>query len=220
MDGVRREGGFMKPSSRLPRTPSRLSDSIHHQLNLYALAAGAAGVGVLALAQPAEAKIIYTPAHITIGPHFTYQLDLNRDGIYDFWIFNLSATTTPWWDYVRAKPLNSGNGIWVQGARGTFAAALPAGVRVGADKARFAGGTPLMAIGGYPGSSWTSSGPWKNVSNRYLGLKFLIKRKPHYGWARLSVRIVKPYVYAALTGYAYETLRTSPSSRARRRDLV
>jgi hypothetical protein len=33
---------------------------MHHQLNMYALAASVAGVGVLALAQPAEAKILYT----------------------------------------------------------------------------------------------------------------------------------------------------------------
>jgi hypothetical protein len=39
-----------------------LSDSVHHQLNMYALAASAAGVSVLALAQPAECKIIYTHA--------------------------------------------------------------------------------------------------------------------------------------------------------------
>jgi hypothetical protein len=43
------------------RAPSKLSDSVHHQLNMYALAASAAGVGILALAQTAEAKIIYTP---------------------------------------------------------------------------------------------------------------------------------------------------------------
>ena len=51
----------MKPQP--PKTPSKLSDSVHHQLSLYALAASAAGVGVLALAQPADAKIVYTPAH-------------------------------------------------------------------------------------------------------------------------------------------------------------
>ncbi len=59
----------MKTSSQ-PRTPSRLSDSLHHRLNMYALAASAAGVGVLALAQPAEAEIgsdVVTVRPATLG---------------------------------------------------------------------------------------------------------------------------------------------------------
>jgi|HubBroStandDraft_6_1064221.scaffolds.fasta_scaffold09222_1 hypothetical protein len=51
-------GRFMKLSQRPPRTPSILSDSIHHQLNLYAVAATAAGIRMLAVAQPAEVKIV------------------------------------------------------------------------------------------------------------------------------------------------------------------
>jgi hypothetical protein len=47
----------MKRSSGLRKTAD-LSVSIHQQLNMYALAAGAAGVGVLALAQPSEPQTI------------------------------------------------------------------------------------------------------------------------------------------------------------------
>ncbi len=49
-------------------------------------------------------------------------------------------------------------------------------------------------------------GPWLNVKNRYLGLKFIIKGKDHFGWARLTTtgRI------ALLTGYAYETIPNKP----------
>ena len=43
------------------RKTAKLSESIHQQLSMYALAASAAGVGMLA--QPAEAKIVYTPVH-------------------------------------------------------------------------------------------------------------------------------------------------------------
>jgi len=45
------------------RMPSELPESLHRRLNGYALAAGAAGMGVLALAKPAEARIIHTPAN-------------------------------------------------------------------------------------------------------------------------------------------------------------
>jgi len=72
----------MKP----PRTPLKLSDSITHQLNAYALAAGAAGVGLLALTSAAEARIVYTPAHVTMHAwrnQVYYHFDLNHDKVAD-----------------------------------------------------------------------------------------------------------------------------------------
>jgi hypothetical protein len=42
---------------------------------------------------------------------------------------------------------------------------------------------------------------------RGCGLKFGIRGKRHFGWARLSVRIVNGKgILATLTGYAYETI--------------
>ena len=67
----------MKRSPRPSRTPSNLSDSVHQRLNMYALAASAAGVGMLALAQPGEARVVYTPAHI--GPNTRIHLDPSDD---------------------------------------------------------------------------------------------------------------------------------------------
>jgi hypothetical protein len=67
-----------------PRKIANLSASIHHQLEMYALAAGAAGVSFLASVQPSEAKIVYTPSHHVISSHGRYLLDLNHDGIADF----------------------------------------------------------------------------------------------------------------------------------------
>lgn len=56
-------------------------------------------------------------------------------------------------------------------------------------------------------SKFRYSGPWENagkgVKSRYLGLKFQIKGKTHYGWARLN--FPKPSG-AIMTGYAYETI--------------
>jgi hypothetical protein len=61
------------------RVPLQLSESLHKRLNMYALAASAAGVSLLALPQ-AEAKVIYTPANIKINPYHWYYLDINHDG--------------------------------------------------------------------------------------------------------------------------------------------
>jgi hypothetical protein len=82
----------MKPCRRLPRTPCILSDSIHHQLNMYALAATAAGIGMLALARPAEAKVIYTKTHLVIAGAEHYYLDLNHDKVTDFTLANFWST--------------------------------------------------------------------------------------------------------------------------------
>jgi hypothetical protein len=76
-----------------PRKTANLSESANHQLHMYALAARAAGVGVLALAQSTEAKIIYTQTHVVIGTNHIYSLDLNHDGIADFKIDNHSFFT-------------------------------------------------------------------------------------------------------------------------------
>jgi hypothetical protein len=47
----------MRRSSGPRKTASNLSELIHQQINMYAIAAGAAGLCVLGLAQPSEAKI-------------------------------------------------------------------------------------------------------------------------------------------------------------------
>jgi hypothetical protein len=52
----------MKRSLRPSNILANLPDSVHQGLNMYGVAATAAGVGTVALVQLAEARIIYTPA--------------------------------------------------------------------------------------------------------------------------------------------------------------
>jgi len=203
----------MKPSSR-PRASSRLSDSVHHQLSMYALAASAAGVGVVALSQPADAKIVYTPAHARIAPNHTIPVDLNHDGKIDFNIKDTwFSTTTVDEDIIGSIaviPARKGNGI-AGYARSLhkWASALPAGVRIG-PKSPFSSGRKVMVSGAIDIGTTTvgyCGGPWKNARHRYLGLKFTIQGKIHYGWARLSETCAKNGENTALlTGYAYETI--------------
>jgi hypothetical protein len=57
----------------------------------------------------------------------------------------------------------------------------------------------------------SSIGQWKDVKNRYLGVRFKIKGRTHYGWARLNVAIANVEGgTATLTGYAYETIPDKP----------
>ncbi len=205
----------MKLSPRPPRTPSRLSDSVHRQLNLYVLAATAAGVGVLALAQPAEARIIYTKANKSIAPNSTLHLDLNHDGIRDFDFKDTYRT----WFYSCAGELAAAadrqkNAIWGHTVHGQgYASALYANVQIG-PKGHFVS-RGEMAAGAFAGGDRrayvSGSGPWDDVTNRYLGLKFVIKGQIHFGWARLNVSVTDSCtVTGNLTGYAYETIADRP----------
>jgi len=195
----------MKPSSRPPRTPFPLSESLHQQLNLYALAASAAGVGMLALAQPAEAKIIYTKTHMVIAGAEQYYLDVNHDKTTDFTIVNFWTTVCPdscgQWLYLKPAAGNSEIGS-VTHSGWHFAAAVKKGSAIGS-KGHFLAGTGFMAAAF---STMPPVGPWRNVTNRYLGLKFAVKGKTHYGWARLSVTGGFGSIVGTLSGYAYETI--------------
>jgi len=205
----------MKPSSRPPKAPSLLSDSVWHRLNKYALAASAAGVGLLCLAEPVEARVVYTPAHKWLPLNRYYYLDLNHDGVIDFTITNdLHLSTTPFGDDLNISPAVKGNAIW-QGPRERYnqiaAAALPAGVPVGSGKP-FVFQNANMAYASLTAFTYVSGGPWKNATNRFLGLKFLINGEVHFGWARLTVLADshREAVRATLTGYAYETVANQP----------
>ncbi len=182
---------------RTSRNPSTLSESLQRHLNAYALAASAAGVGMLALAQPAEAKIVYTKTHKIINwKHRIFNLDLNHDRMADFRFKFHSGLNLSW--SVGIHPASSGTMNQVWGSGRLSAAALHAGVVVGSD-GRFRPSYYIM----FGCGSTVCGGNWLNVRDRYLGLKFLINGMYHYGWARLSTY---RYVTAMLTGYAYETI--------------
>jgi hypothetical protein len=196
----------MKRSPR-PRKPAGLSESVHKRLNMYALAANAAGVGVLACVLPAEAKIIYRHTHVVIGPHQHYNLDLNHDKVPDFVLQNsITGTDPPVYGLWVGKPRP---GASVIGYRTNgdlnFASALKRGSRIGFGR-RFDTFTEAMVFR----ESSFHLGKWSNVKNRYLGLRFKIRGKAHYGWARLTVKVQGTSITAILTGYAYETIPNKP----------
>ncbi len=141
-----------------PRTPSKLSDSLHRRLNAYALAASAAGVGFLSLAPSAEANIVYTKARHHIRAKQSYKLDLNRDGIADATIIsNFGCNQDYCVDYLYAV---GANGNAVEGAPGflgiPYAYALNHGSQIGA-KQPFTG--KLMASYGMGSIAAGSTSP-------------------------------------------------------------
>ena len=218
--------GFTEGNRATERAASRLSANLDKNLVAYAMAASAAGVGLLALAQPANAKIVYTPAHKNIGAK-TF-IDLNHDGINDFKISIIrtshcegGCTTTGrrhgtafqvTYAALNAFGIAKANQIYGQGK---LASALPAGVRVG-PKSKFPGGNLMATEYAISGNNEGHYGAWAGtgagVQHRYLGLKFKIHGETHFGWARFNVTVIQQgtTIQATLTGYAYETVPNKP----------
>jgi hypothetical protein len=199
--------------SPLPRKTAHISDSLHRQLNMYALAAGAAGVGTLCFSKPAEARIVYTPAHVAIKANGgLFQIDLNHDGTPDFGLSN--RWRHPYFSYRTLEVFQSqpANEIWMTNSKEcgsiiAVAAALPKGKRIG-PKGEF--NDPYRVAVMAAATKATTCGVWLGKSNfqAYLGLKFTIKGTIHFGWARVKVDTdlqQRPFL-ATLTGYAYETI--------------
>lgn len=191
---------------RRARNAHAFCSSFQERLNCYARQAGAAGVGLLALAQTSEAKIVYTRAHHVISNNGSYNLDLDHDGITDltFQIRSSNGCTSDRChtsEILRAELARDN-----QAVHNVFGAvAMKPGMRIG-PKNTLHGGREMMAFVG-SGTGSSAGGSWVNVNNRYLGVKFSIKGKTHYGWARLSVQVHLPLqITATLTGYAYETV--------------
>ncbi len=154
-----------------------------------------------------ESVIIY----IDIEPDFTsenlndsYNLDLNNDKIIDFtvnsdfdswekWLVIASnpnaengiLSVAPW--YSHPVPLNSGNEIFnLRGYR----------------NGEYYETWGIFAIGNCFGGEQGCSYDWKDKSDMYLGLRFIVNGQRHYGWARLDVIsftqwVIKDYAYNA-----------------------
>jgi hypothetical protein len=202
----------------LPMTPTRTSSpratlpvnaNLNRRLMAYAASASAAGVGLLAAPQVAEGKIVCTPTNVSIGVSGSLSIDLNNDGTPDFEVVELFCGSRSGCLFV--NPLVVGNGI-----RGSRLGALAGGYGVpvgplgqflsqfGRINSTESAVAFMVQWGCYAGESCFSGGPWANSTNKYLGFKFLIDGKVHYGWARMSVKVLKGSV--VLTGYAYETI--------------
>jgi hypothetical protein len=150
------------------------------------------------LAIPAQARVVYTPVNVTL-PNGYYPIDLNHDGIPDFYFqrFSGSCPIGPGHLYfLRVAPHLAGGGIV-----GTTdeAAALQSGVQIDSSQ-NFIEGNSLMYQMGCAGGN---HGQWLYANGRYLGLKFLIAGQVHYGWAQLSTH---PGETDILYRFAYETI--------------
>jgi hypothetical protein len=194
----------MQPEARTSnqlRTAVRINARLDKNLTAYATVAGAAGLGILALAQPAEAKIVYTPTNATIS-NVPILVDFNNDGITD-----LSFVDVPYAYDTQIVAYAGNNRIMSRGKP------LPWGARI-SPKASFSESEAILVRVDHHFSCAGTTGYWKNERNNYLGIQFTIAGQTHYGWVRLTV---SRFCHSndenpafLMTGYAYETIPNKP----------
>jgi hypothetical protein len=187
----------------------RVNSKLEKHLIAYAAVATAAGVGILVGPPLAEGRIVYTHANVNLQGNHPFPLDLNHDGKVDFFLLlggsigaggtavgALSVCHRPFLgtkgDYICVSSTsapNSLNAVRVaNGSQHEAAAALRAGAKIqNGDRFRF---KVAVGMGDVVWETFTSvgtrwSGAWvnggKGVKNRYLGLKFKINGKFHFG---------------------------------------
>lgn len=194
-----------------------IPEFLNRNMSLYTATAIAAGVGLLALAQPAESEVVITKKTIPIpfnefdNPPQTIQIDLNHDGTKDFSFSLYGFAYHSFHSTLRVTPLEGGAVVNTSSRGRSYASALMRGAKIGAS-AQFGPGNSTIIEGarGFDASSHYSRhlyGKWSgNPVNRYLGVKFLINGQAHYGWVRLTVTTEPRGLSAQITAYAYETV--------------
>lgn len=190
----------------VPVKSSHSRDSLHQRLQLYALAAGAAGVSLLALSRPTEAEIIWKSGHVVLDQGGKYDLDLTGDGTIDF-EYNIAAFwesdffTINFW----AQPEVAGNG---------FMGGLKKGASIGSQGKFLTQGYVMASalfVANAPYTCLCDNGFKALNQLAYQGLRFNINGETHYGWAHWAIHCRArngslPELWAELYGYAYETI--------------
>lgn len=212
---------MLRNSIRQPKPASRTLD---HQMKLYSAAALAAGVGLMALAQPAEGEVVVTKKTIPIpvsqygGIQYLVPVSLNNNGINDFSFSLYSFAYHSAFRELRIFPLEGGAVVAKVETKGEtpLALQLGRGAKIG-PSAVFSSDNNTEIEGSHAnfgyrsGKSYyskTFAGNWgNNAKNSYVGVKFLINGETHYGWIRLTVTTApKAAMSATITAYAYETV--------------
>jgi hypothetical protein len=206
----------MKHHPKGPSSKSDSSETFTSNLNAYALVAGAAGVSLLAMIQPAEAEVVFTPTNKVLPNNLGLLVDINHDGTPDFELIDGTFQYHSWWNELEIHP-HAENGI-MESSKG-YAAMLTRGAPIGAgENFEREHQVPLLNSRGFQYGSTTSRkafrkgysrhiyGPWQYAQDNYLGITFTVDGVTHYGWLRLSVSIGFRRFTTTINGFAYETL--------------
>jgi hypothetical protein len=194
--------------------PSLLDEVLEHRILLYVLAAGA----TLAGAPAAQAKIVFTPSQAVVAysvcnTNATLQIDLNNDGTNDFTLYGNTFCFSGSGISIFDSSLNVTGSVGsnvilgINTPTGRDAAALKRGAPIRSD-ANFSnkGLMELRTYAELAPSNYTF-GSFLGITNRFLGVRFLINGETYYGW--IGFRSTGEG-NATLAGWAYETVPNTP----------
>ena len=192
------------------------SGTLEQRTKSYSMAAAAAGVSLLALAAPAEGKVVIT-THISIPVTGTVTIDFNHDGVADLELMMCgysdgrfkcgSAAPLGFYStYLSARPFNGGGVLEKKqtGLASNLARSAPIG------QSGYFGKYGLLAR--RAGTAYTTAtrlGNWgSGQPNHFLGVKIIIHGTTHYGWVRVTVKnpTGRGPITATITEYGYETI--------------
>ena len=200
----------MSQNSRTGTSSVPVSTNIEKRLHTYAIAAGAAGVGLLALAAPANADIIYTKTNVTIGPNGSIGLDLNRDSVPDFAITAGTARFSSYTIFHLAARANGNN--LVAGKSTSLLVRYRGGQQIGSKLIDAVSSGLLITGSGTPGGGSSQlRGAWLFGATGYLGLDLVQADGNHFGWARVTTAFLGGVSYdTTVSGFAYNTVPNQP----------
>ena len=199
------------------RKTINFSERFHKRWAGYAAAAGAAGVGMLAAAQPAQADIIYTPANILLmtpgdGETSIVSIAFDNGQDFDLSLFNHAFLTFCSWCIGNGELFGDMYALTGPSGRALNGGPLPKGFKIGSmgsapKSASLMGWVSRRVPSSLRGTfkSISSGGPWAGQQG-YLGVKFDLNGQIHYGWVAGKGEGTE----FDITGWAYNTIANAP----------
>jgi len=214
---MKRDEKMTRASQLRSRAESQLSESLQHRLSAYAIAAGAAGVSVLACSVPADAAPICTTLSVKLVSVETYALNPAGQMLPPFNIAqtfeNVSSLSNTFWNRGFFTP-NSVGANALLGAKG-LPANLVSGASIG-PAGQFGKGQSYGLLFSYgPNNNGGYSHHRGNLkfgkTIDLVGFKFSLAGKTHYGWIRMQITLGPgggfntTATFTHILGYGYES---------------
>jgi hypothetical protein len=184
---------------------SLLGEILERRMLLYVMAAGSA----LAAVPAAQGRVVFTSSNTVYHGH-TITIDLNNDGVTDFNFFVIGTggcgtESRGYCNFFMEMRGAAASNLVEMGPDGGQAALIK-GAKIGSGN-DFSDKGDMVAFLSEPSGQFLT-GSWLNVTNRFLGVKFIIGGQVHYGW--IGFRGVSGIERAAFAGWAYETTPNKP----------
>ena len=180
-----------------------MKKNLHSRISKYTAVAGA-----VVSAAGAQAQVVYTdvnPDYSHDAPQNNgfaeYLLDLNNDQTIDFVVASKDTVTPN--AHVRftfAAPYGAGNAVAGE-TPSAYDYALALDINTMVDSTlNWIAATNTMAYNADSANPYNEN--WNGVTDKYLGLQFVVGGNTHYGWARLDSYAIGDSI--VLKDYAYE----------------